>query len=54
MEKTANITETLKPYGIYNSEEKCLYLNDNRHLKNTYLIKWLKDLKIKIQLHLFT
>lgn len=54
MEKTANIAEELKPYGIYKSEEKCLYLNDNKHLQNAYLTRRLRDLKIKIQLDLFT
>ena len=49
-----SLKEILKPYGIYNAEEKCLYLNDNKHLQNHYIMNQLKELKIKIQLDLFT
>jgi hypothetical protein len=49
-----NLEDKLQSFGVYNSEEKCLYLNNNKHLQNAYLTKLVKDLKIKIQLDLFT
>lgn len=54
MEKGAKLETTLKPYGVYNSEEKCLYLNNNKHIKNKNLLDLVRGLKIKIQLDLFT
>jgi len=52
--KDSVLTEKLSLYGLYKDEEKCLYLNDNKHLKNESFLKLVRDLSIKIQLDLFT
>jgi len=53
IKEDSKITE-LSLYGLYKDEEKCLYLNDNKHLKNESFLKLVRDLSIKIQLDLFT
>jgi len=53
MEITKKLIDYFSKYGIYNEEERCLYLDDNKHLKIESLLENLKTYKIKVQLELF-